>query len=164
LRRILLGLAGALLCFFVGRAIVRALVSDETRIRWLVEDMQAGFDRTRMDPILVAFAGNFRDDTSGADRQNVREALAYLFLTAKDPQTKAFPYRVEVGIPRIAVDRSTASEPTADVDVDARFFDRRGSEEQLAWEIAVASRWTRGEYGWRIASTRYETKSGRMLR
>lgn len=164
MRRILLGLAAALLLFFVGRAIVRAIVSDETKIRWLVEDMRDGFDRTRMDPVLVAFAESFRDETSGADRPSVREALAYLFLTAKDPQTKAFPYRVEVDISKLAIDASTPDAPTADCDLDARFFDLRGGEEKLAWEIAIASRWIRGEYGWRIASTRYETKSGRMLR
>lgn len=164
MRRILLVLAGMLVCFFVGRAIVRALVSDETKIRWLVEDMRDGFDRTRMDPILVAFAESFRDETSGADRSNVREAIAYLFLTAKDPQTKAFPYRVEVDVSKIGIDESSADAPTADCDLVVRFFDLRGSEEKLAWKIAIASHWIRGEYGWRIASTRYEEKAGRMLR
>ena len=164
MRRILLGLAAAFLAFLLGRAIVRAVVSDETKIRWLVEDMRDGFDRTRMDPILIAFAEAFRDETSGADRSSVREALAYLFLTAKDPQTKAFPYRVEVGISKISIDRSSSDSPTADCDLDARFSELRGGETKLAWEIAIASRWTRGEYGWRLAGTRYETKSGRMLR
>lgn len=163
MKRIFLGLAGALLLFLVGRAIVRALVSDETKIRWLIEDMRDGFDKTRMDPILVAFAETFRDETSGADRGSVREALAYLFFTAKDSQTKAFPYRVEIEIGEISIDSS--SDPrSADCDLDARFFDLRGGDEEVAWEIAISSRWTRGEYGWRIAGTRYETKSGRMLR
>jgi len=163
-RRILLGLAAALLAFLAGRAIVRAIVSDETKIRWLVEDMRDGFDRTRMDPILVAFAEGFRDETSGADRQDLREALAYLFLTAKDPRTKAFPYRVEVEISKITIDASSPDSPTADCDLGARFFDLSEGQDELTWEIAISSRWTRGEYGWRIASTRYETRSGRMLR
>ena len=164
MRRILLGLAAALLLFLVGRAIVRALVSDETRIRWLVEDMAEGFDATRMDPVLVAFAEGYRDETTGADRSNVREALAYLFLTEKDPRTKAFPYRVEVAITKLAIDRSSPEKPAADCELLARFLDRRGGEEKLAWEVEIVSRWIRGEYGWRIASTRHETKSGRMLR
>ena len=167
MRRILLGLAAAVVLFLVGRAIVRALVSDETKIRWMVEDMQEGFDRTRMDPILVAFAEDFSDETSGANRQDVRQALAYLFLTAKDPQTKAFPYRVEVEITKLAIDPGSGGEPGADCDLAARFFDLRehsGGEPEPAWVIAIASRWERGEYGWRIARTKYETKSGRMLR
>jgi hypothetical protein len=162
-KRIVLGLSGALVLFLVGRAVVRALVSDETKIRWLIEDMREGFDETRMNPILVAFDETFRDETSGADRANVREALAYLFLTAKDPKTKEFPYRVEIGVPKLEVDSKT--EPrTAECDLDARFFDLRAGEEEVAWEIAIQSSWTRGEYGWRIAGTRCETKSGRMLR
>ncbi|MFN0006431.1 MAG: hypothetical protein ACKVXR_00880 [Planctomycetota bacterium] len=162
MKRILLVLAGAVILFLVGRAIVRALVSDETKIRWAIEDMREGFDETRMDPILVAFDEKFRDETSGADRADVRQALAYLFLTAKHPQTKAFPYRVEIEIPKIGIEDSDP--PAADCDLDARFFDLRGGGEEVAWEITIHSRWTRGEYGWRIASTRYETKSGRMLR
>lgn len=162
MKRIFLVLAGALLLFLVGRAIVRALVSDETKIRWTVEDMRDGFDKTRMDPILVAFAEDFRDDTSGADRADVRQALAYLFFSAKDPETKGFPYRVEIEITKLAIEDSDP--PAADCDLDARFLDLRAGAEEPAWEIAIHSRWTRGEYGWRIKSTRYETKSGRMLR
>jgi len=161
-KRILLVLAGALLLLLVGRAIVRALVSDETKIRWAIEDMREGFDETRMDPILVAFDERFHDETSGADRADVRQALAYLFFSAKDPETKGFPYRVEIDVTKLAIDDSDP--PAAECDLDARFLDFRGGEEKPAWEIAIHSRWTRGEYGWRIASTRYETKSGRMLR
>jgi hypothetical protein len=164
LKRILLALAVGVGLFLVVRAAIRALASDETKIRWTVEDMAEGFDRTRMDPILVAFAPGFQDETSGSDRQNVREALAYLFLTAKDPETKAFPYRVEVDVRRIAVDRADPDSPTAECELGARFLDRRGGRETAAWEIAIESRWRRGEYGWRIESTRYESKSGRMIR
>lgn len=164
MKRILFVLAAALVLFFVGRAIVRALASDETKIRRLVEDMRDGFDRTRMDPILVAFAEGFHDDTSGADRSSVREALAYLFLTAKDPETKGFPYRVEVEIDKLEIGTEAAGSKRADCDLRARFFDLRGDEDTLAWEIAIDSRWVHGEYGWRIVQTRYETKSGRMLR
>jgi hypothetical protein len=163
-KRVLLALAAGLLLFLVGRALVRALASDETKIRWLIEDMAEGFDATRMDSVLVAFAEDFRDKTSGADRRNVREALAYLFLSAKDPETKAFPYRVEVDVAKLAIDESPSEAPVADVELLARFLDRRGGEESVAWEIAIVSHWVRGEYGWRIARTSYETKSGRMLR
>ena len=167
MKRVFLGLAAAFVLFLVGRAIVRAVVSDETKIRWMVEDMREGFDETRMDPILVAFAEGFRDVTSGADRQDVRSGLAYLFLTAKDPKTKAFPYRVEVTIARLSIEEGSDGGRSAECDLEARFLDLRGSSEgepEVAWEIAIASRWVHGEYGWRIASTTYETKSGRMLR
>jgi hypothetical protein len=164
LKRVLLGLAGVLLLFLVGRAIVHALASDETKIRWLVEDMAKGFDETRMDPILVAFAEDFRDETSGADRRSLREGLAYLFLTAKDPATKAFPYRVEVAIRELAVDDAAPDSPTADCELDARFLDLRAGASDPTWEIAVTAHWVRGEYGWRIARSSYETRSGRILR
>jgi hypothetical protein len=150
--------------FLAGRALVRALASDETKIRWLVEDMADGFDRTRMDPILDGLAPDFVDQTSGANRQEVREALAYLFFNAKDERTKGFPYRVDVEIAQTTLARSESGPPSAECRVNARFRDIRGGKETTAWEIAVTAHLERGDGGWRIRRSSYATKSGQMLR
>lgn len=164
MKRIVLALLAVAALLFVARAIRRALVSDETKIRWLVADMADGFGRTRMDPILAGIARDFQDETSGADRDTLRQALAYLFFTAKDEATKRFPYRVEAGIARLEIDRGVPETPGASCDVTARFYERHGEQENLAWEIEVSARLSRGEDGWRILRTSYETRSGRMLR
>jgi len=158
-KRILLGLAAAAVLWIGGRALVRALASDETKVRRVIETMADGFDRTRMDPILAGLSRDFADESSGATRQDVREGLAYLFLTAKDEKTKAFPYRAQVSIGRLAVHR-----PTAECDADVRFVDLRGGKEAPAWEIAAHLELVRGDDGWVIRRSRYETRSGRMLR
>ena len=164
MKRILLVLAAIAAVFLAGRAIRRALASDETRIRWLVEDMAGGFDRTRMGPILAGIARDWEDESSGADRDTLRQALAYLFFTAKDEATKRFPYRVEVEITRLEVRRADPGPRTADCGVHARFLERHGEQEKLAWEIEITARLERGEEGWRIRRTSHATKSGRMLR
>lgn len=164
MKRILLLAAVAILCWFVGRAIVYSLRSDEWKIRRVILTMAEGFDETRMDPILGGLARDFRDETSGATRQEVREALAYLFFNAKDEATKAFAYRVEFGVKRIAVATDDKGTKIADCEFDAWFLDVRGGKEVPAWDVAITARFVKGEDGWRIASTRYETRSGKMLR
>ncbi len=164
MKRILLAVVAVVLLFFVGRAVVRALASDETKIRRVVANMAEGFDRTRMDPVLAGLARDFEDESSGATRQEVREGLAYLFFNAKDEATKRFAYRVETEIQRIGVDRSDKGAPTAQCEMTARFLDVRGGKESPAWEISVAASLVRGEDGWRIRRTKYATKAGTMLR
>lgn len=149
----------ALALWIGGRALVGALASDETKIRRIVETMADGFDRTRMDPILDGLDQSYVDETSGATRQELREALAYLFFTAKDETTKAFPYRAKVEIGPVAVHR-----PTADCAAEVRFVDLRGGKETPAWEIGVRLELARGDDGWKIVKSRYETRTGRMLR
>ena len=149
----------ALALWIGGRALVGARASDDTKIRRLVETMADGFDRTRMDPILDGLDRGFVDATSGATRQELREALAYLFFTAKDEATKAFPYRAKVEIGSVTVHR-----PTAECAADVRFVDLRGGKETSAWEIGVRLELSRGDDGWKILKSTYETRSGRMLR
>jgi len=121
--------------------------------------MADGFDRTRMDPILDGLDRGFVEATTGATRQELREALAYLFFTAKDETTKAFPYRAKVEIGSVTVHR-----PTAEYAADVRFVDLRGGKETPAWEIGVRLELARGDDGWKILKSTYETRSGRMLR
>ena len=163
MKRILLLLAAALGLVLLGRALVRSFASDETRIRWLVEDMADGFDRTRMDPILAGIADDFRDKTSGCDRQELRQAIAYLFFTAKDPATKRFPYRVEARLERLSIDRG-GDDPSAECEVDARFLERLGDQESEAWRISLTARLQRGAAGWRIRSASWVTRAGRRIR
>jgi hypothetical protein len=158
-KRVLLLVAAAIVLWIGGRALVRALAPDATKIRRLVETMADGFDRTRMDPVLAGLDKEFLDETSGATRQDVREGLAYLFFTAKDETSKAFPYRARVEIRSIDVQR-----PNATCDADVHFVDLRGGKETPAWDIGVHFELARGEDGWKIKKSNYQTRSGRMLR
>jgi hypothetical protein len=159
MKRAVLILAIAAALFLAGRAIVRGLASDETKIRRVVEPMADGFDRTRMDPVLDGLTRDFEDETSGATRQEMREALAYLFFEAVDEHTKRFAYRVDVEVRRVAVDGLSA-----ECEMNARFVDLRSGGAAPAWEIAVTAKFTRGDDGWRIRRTKHTTTSGERLR
>lgn len=141
------------------RAIVRGLASDETKIRRVVERMAEGFDRARMAPVLDGLALDYQDETSGATRPDLREALAYLFFEAVDEPTKRFAYRVEISIGRTKVERDAA-----ECDLDARFLELRGGREVPAWDVAITATLARGPDGWKIRRTKYATRSGSMIR
>lgn len=159
MKRALLVVAVALGLALAGRALVRGLASDETKIRRVVEGMAEGFDRTRMTPILDGLALDYEDETSGATRQDLREALAYLFFQAVDEHTKRFAYRVEISIGRTTVERDAA-----ECELDARFFELRGGADSPAWDVAITARFVRGSDGWRIRRTKYATRAGAMIR
>jgi hypothetical protein len=159
MKRILLVVAIAIGLFLAGRALVLGLASDETKIRRVVAHMADGFDRSQMTPILDGLTLDYEDETSGARRPDLREAVAYLFFEAVDESTKRFAYRVEVDVRRVAVDRETA-----ECDLDARFLELRGGTESPAWDIAVNATFVHGSEGWRIRRTKYTTRSGGMIR
>lgn len=164
MKRAVFLLVAALAAFLVGRAIVHSLASDETRIRWVIEDMAEGFDGTRMDPILRGLARDYLDESSGADRDTLRQALAYLFFTAKEETTKRFPYRVEVTISRIATTEEPDGKKTASCEMTARFLERAGEEEELAWEVEGTAQLKEEEGDWRIRRTSHATRAGSRLR
>jgi hypothetical protein len=157
-RAILLVLAAVGLALAV-RAVVLGLASDETKIRRVVERMAEGFDRARMAPVLDGLSLDFEDETSGATRRDLGEALAYLFFEAVDERTKRFVYRVVIDVRKIAVDGGTAT-----CDLEARFFEMRGGGETAAWDIAVDATLARGPDGWKIRRTKYVSRSGAMIR
>lgn len=165
MRRVLFSLATLVVLWFAGRALVRFFASDETKIRWTVEAMLDGFDRTRMDPILDGLDREFLDESFGADRAMVRSACAYLFFQAIDPATKKFLYRAEGATSAVKVVEGAGGEPDrAEAELDVRFFQRRGAEEELAWRVLVLAQFVERDGEWRILRSETRTVEGQRLR
>jgi hypothetical protein len=149
-----LGLLAALV-----RVLVLTLVSDETRIRWVIQDAVEGFGNARANPVLDALARDFQDETSGFTREDLRGPLAAVFFQEKDPQTKGFPYRLEIAAAiEIAV---TDGEPAeANVAFPAVIVDTRGGARREAWAFRVEGRMEEREDGWVFVRTTHETTGG----
>jgi hypothetical protein len=164
MKRILLAVAVLAVCFFGGRALIRALASDETKIRWLVEDMVDGFNETRMDPIRDGLDVNFLDETYGADRELVRVALAHLFFQSNDPVTKKFLYFAEHTLGPVTIMKDANGTPHATTDVEIAFSKRTGETFEPAWKVRVHATLEKRDGGWRFFRTETSTLSGRQLR
>ena len=128
--------------------------------------MLDGFNATRMNPILAALDKDFVDDGSGADKDLVRAALAQVFLERKDPQTKAFPWRVTLASAgqRITVTSVSGAPKSAVDELEALFEESHGAEWSPAWRIRVRAELAEGDDGWKIRRTRVDTLDGRRMR
>ena len=160
LRKIGLALVALGLLAVLVRTVVRMLRSDETRIRQAIQDAAGGFGDARMDPILDVLARDFVDETSGFRREDLRAALASAFFSEKDPETRGFPYRLEIADDALAIrvekgepDRATATFPGVVVDV-------RGGARREAWSFTVEGHLEEREDGWQFVTSTHETTGG----
>jgi hypothetical protein len=160
LRKIAIALIAVAVAWLGGRALVHALVSDETKIRWKLEDACEGFSNTRMSPILDFLAHDFVDQTSGHPRDDVRAGAASVFFTEKDPETKKFPYRAIVVPDTLAIEIDKVAKDKADLRCTIRITDVRGGKDRVAWEFDLLGKMVDGEDGWQLVSSMCSTKEG----
>jgi hypothetical protein len=160
MNRFLLSALAAFAAFFGLRAIVHALASDETKIRWVVEDMASGFNDTRMSRVLGGLSKDFLDETWGADREMVRAGLAHMFFEEKDPETKHFLYRVDIPRDELAIDVQGES---ASMGFVANFYEVHGASEKLAWKARIHAALVKSSDGWKIRRSENKSIEGTRL-
>lgn len=164
MKRLLLGLLALVALFFLVRALVHAFASDDTKIRWLIEDMSEGFGETRMNPILAGLAHEFVDDGSGARKDDVRAGLAQLFLQRKDPKTRKFPYRARIVQEGFTVSVHSAETKSAEADFVLVLEQSAGEEWHEAWKAQVHAQLAEDSGDWFIQRTRVDTLDGKQPR
>ena len=153
LRRVFLGLVLVVVLVSLGRSLRRSFASPSTRIEWRLEEMLAGFSKGRVRPVLKNVHADFMDDSSGATRDDVHGALLHLFLTEKDPETKAFRLWAEL-VPEELVIRVDETGERAEVSVHARFMDRRKGEELEWWDARAETDWVLEGGRWKMVRSR----------
>ena len=125
---------------------------------------RARFDDTRTNKCLAGLAPDFRDETYGADRQDVQRGLARLFFEKKDPKTRGFLYRVELPQEAMRITVVHDGDKRGHVDLLARFFEKHGETEELAWETEIAAELIELEGDWVVRRTSHVIRAGRMPR
>lgn len=164
MKRALFALLALVLAWFAVRAIARAFASEETKIRWVIEDMADGFNDTRMNPIMSGLAEDFLEDSWGADKQLARAGLAQMFLQSKDALTRDFPYRVEIPDEEFLVRVNEVEPRTAEFDLVAQFQKSQGGEWSAHWKAKVHAQLELRPGGWKIVRARLDTVEGQRLR
>ncbi len=160
LRKIAIALIAVAIVWLGGRALVHALVSDETKIRWKLEEACEGFTATRMGPILDFLAPDFVEASSGKPRAEVRAAVASVFFTAKDPQTKKFPYVAIIVPDTLTVEKDPGDDDKARLRCTIRITDTRGGEERIAYEFKLDGTLVDGDDGWQLMDARADKLKG----
>lgn len=143
-----------------GRALMRALASDEDKITARLEAACEGFGATRMNPILEFLAPTFVDETSGFHREDVRAGIASAFFGERDPETKGFPYRAAVVPESVVIHIAQPEAKTAEITFTIRITDTRDGAERTAWEFVMKGTMTNADDGWQLSRATHDTASG----
>ena len=150
-RPLLIALLAALLLLVGIPWLRRSLASDEQKIAWRIETMAEGFNGTRTAKVMRGFAPAFRDESAGFSREDVHQALVYLFFNEIDKSTKQFRMRVEIPEDRLSIELE--DEDRARVSLAARFWVRDGDQEELYWDAVISGEMRDGERGWQFTSS-----------
>lgn len=161
IRRILLGtLAAVFLVVAVGR-IRRAIASDEQTLRWALEQLVEDFDSGKVGNVASLFHANFRDESSGADFDEVRQALTGLYFREKDPKTHAFRLRLELPEELLNLDIQEG-DGRAEVEATARIYSLVNGEKRAWWDARAHIIFVQVNGRWRILSTSHVNHSERI--
>ncbi len=142
------------------RYLVLTLVSDETKIRWAIQDAAEGFGNARANPVLELLARDFEDQPSGYKREDIRGPLAAVFFQEKDPETKGFPYRLEIADEAIQIVVVKGEPDSATVSFPGKIVDTRGGKRRDAWSFEIEGRMEEREDGWCFVTTTHRTLDG----
>ena len=159
MRKSLVGITGIGVVCVVAYWIYVSLVSDSTRIRWLLDEMEDGFNASSARAVVSGLSKDFQEETSRVSSQDIRSFLVYTFLKERDSKTKEFRFRVELGEPQIEVQEPEKKEAT--VKVRAGFFERRGDRWRVVWEVDIEGDLEKREEGWKIVRSRHATAEGK---
>jgi len=158
-KRFLLLLLGVAVLSFGGRALVRALASDETKIRWLVERMVAGYAEGDVGDCIGAFAPDWTHEGHEITRELLRGALIQT-SRERDPATKQSLSRVDIVEDMLSV---TVEGDSARLACEADFSRLRKGTWEPTWTMRAEADLTRGEDGWKIVRSRHQDLRGTEL-
>lgn len=142
--------------------LARRLVPDETRIRWQVENAIEAWNAPRAGSLVRTLAEDYRDETTGVDRQTVELWLRGLVLRKQFRHGDAFRFPAELVEGSLEI--RIADETPEEADVSARIVCRDlASEdpERVVWEVEVEIHFQRTDGSWLVDRSRAETLSGR---
>ena len=136
------------------------LASEDTRIRWMLEDSTSSFNTTYLAGCLEGFAEDYRDESfPELDRDLLRRALQVVFLREVNGQTKEFQTRVllpEENLQILVGD----TEDQATAEFRLYLEQRTGEEWKPKWELQVTAKLGVVDGNWRIRSSSHQTLNG----
>jgi hypothetical protein len=156
-QRILALAAVALLLAWGACVARRALASDETRIRWLIDGAVEGFNAGRPGSAVAPLADTWWDRTSGLHKDTLHQLLVGMAFQDKDARGR-FLWRVDVPADKVAIE--VGADGTAHAKLEAAFARKREDALEPMWTIAVDADLRAGDGGWEVVGTEHRTLSG----
>ncbi len=151
--------AGVLLVYWL---VFHVFVSDETRIRRVLQNSADGFNDTHKSRCLSALAEDFREEMTGLSRDLLGQLLVKLFLKEKHPDMNAFRYRIELVEDTLEIEVADVSPKTAKVSVLARFSRIVKGEFVPVWDVEIDGGMEKTSDGWMVKRSRHRGVSGKF--
>jgi hypothetical protein len=144
----------------IGFLALRGCATPEERVRARLLRCAEDFDDGRAGPCARVLAGEFLDETSGADAQLVAGALFRMTLSDREPGTNVFLHRVDLPLEAMEIVIDPADPARAHVDLVAVFEELRDGQWRLEWRVAISADMADGKDGWKVHRTTHETLEG----
>lgn len=155
--RVLLVLLAVVLGFVALRELVHVFVPDETRIRWMLERMEEGYDEGRVRPCTEPFAPDWVHEGSSVGRGELVRGLQHRFLTERTSDGR-LRQRVELDWGGMVLD---VEGDQARVVTVVTFEELRRDAWEPRWRARIEAELADGPDGWCIERSRHQTLSGR---
>ena len=167
MNRIIL-LALALILLSLGaRLVFSHFVSEETKIRWLVEDMVEGFNAGKARQSVRGLDSNWSHAERPLDRDMLRGFILGEAMQGGLGSRRAFPWRVELPPDSLRI-QVAEDEDSAALEAELLFsHNRSGTEEpadwELQWHLRLLAELHPTDEGWRILKSRHEDIQGALI-
>jgi hypothetical protein len=162
MKKILIGVIGIALAGMAVYWMRLATASEETKIRWLLEGMEEGFNDSSARSVVNGLSEEFLEESERLEKHEIRQFLLYLFFRERDPSTKEFRFRVRLHEPDIQVALPDAREAT--VRLRAEFLRLENGRERswkTAWEADIEARLKKEDDDWKVHRSRHREVAGR---
>lgn len=149
------------------RLLVSKLVSDETKIRWMLEDMVEGFDEGDSGDTVSGLARTWTHAGRPIDRDMIKGYVFREWMESSRSSSGQYPWDVE--IPEDSLTISVAADgETATIELEAVFSELEGGGDAAAvwkpnWHVRIWGDLENTDDGWRIVKSRHEDIQGVML-
>jgi len=158
MKRVLLILVALPVLWFASRALMHALASDETLIRWQMEAMREGYNEGKMSYVVRPIHEDWRHEGQSVDRDLLKRGLLQEFFQDRHPKTKQLMRRLDFD--ENALDLRVEGD-TAQLALEVRFSRLQGGEEwREVWRARIEADLTKTKEGWRLLRTRHEDLEG----
>lgn len=159
MKTVLKFIACTLAVLFVGNELRWLFASDETRIRWRMEEMVEGFNDASLSAASKSIHPEWgvRDNPS-VTRGQLKDGLRSVFFSEKQPETRAFALEAE-----ILPDSWTVSvaEGTATSSFELAMYRLTPEARVLEWRVKLDNDLRDDpELGWSLVKTGYESLEG----
>ena len=159
MRRVFALLLAAIALWFAAGFVRDALRTDEERIRVLLEDEVEAFNAANAFSTLTGFADDYRDTSGGFDRDMLRSALRYAFLTRRDAHG-AFRHRCDLGWDGLSIDVDDGA-GSAQARFVLTLFATRDEDSPVDWEVDVDAKLSWRDGRWLVVSSKHTTTRGK---